>query len=678
MVWRLLSNLTTKMVIIVMTIHLFFINILYFGLGAVVEDGYQSQFIDYVRADAANLAANISGGKNLTSRINMQALDNAILTGQTLFLRILDDKNEVIELVGNTESRSSFIEDFKFGDGDSNIYHIAAQLYDNNEHDIGTLQIGYDESLTQEQIDIAYRRCLFLSLLYALLSFTATVFFGQRITKPIQSLQSLTRTIAHGQYHTKIAIGTSVKEIKALASSIEHMREELVNQANSMEHLALHDGLTSLPNRRFLQDRVEQVINSRQLHFQSNVLMVIDLDRFKEINDSFGHLIGDNVLQKSARRLLDTLRKSDTIARLGGDEFAIFLPNTSMDAAITLANKLVSELSREFECEGHMVSIGASIGLAGYPYDGLRYEDLLRLADIAMYVAKRSGEHVRSYHADLDHDALKRLTLISDLKIGINNNQLFATYQPKINMLNERLSGVELLVRWQHPTKGTVPPDEFIAEAERGGLISALTQWVLREGIKQAALWHQKGWNIPVAINLSPKNLIEKGLYQSIVQLLEEYKLPPHLLELEITESSMFVDPIKANEVLNSLDKQGIKLAIDDFGTGYSSLVQLRKMPVSVLKIDRSFVDRMYQDSSNAAIVSATIFMAHELGMTVVAEGVEDNDTLSKLKELKCDVAQGHLFSKSMIADDFEHWFSKAPHACSPPAQHVNPKLIKD
>ena len=182
--WRLLSDLTTKMVIIVMTIHLFFINILYFGLGAVVEDGYQSQFIDYVRADAANLAANISGGKNLTSRINTQALDNAILTGQTLFLRILDDKNEVIELVGNIEGRSTFIEDYKFGDGDSNIYHIAAQLYDNNEHDIGTLQIGYDESLTQEQIDIAYRRCLFLSLLYALLSCTATVFLVSALPNP--------------------------------------------------------------------------------------------------------------------------------------------------------------------------------------------------------------------------------------------------------------------------------------------------------------------------------------------------------------------------------------------------------------------------------------------------------------------------------------------------------------
>jgi len=509
---------------------------------------------------------------------------------------------------------------------------------------------------TQEQIDLAYQRCFQFSVIYALIAFIFTIFFGQRMTRPIQTLQKLTRSIAHGHYQTKIHVKTNVVEIEKLANTIEFMREELVAQSDSMEHLALHDNLTGLPNRVLLQDRVNQTVNGEIQKEHPCVLAVIDLNRFKEVNDSFGHLIGDSVLKKTAIKLVNALRITDTVARLGGDEFAIFLPETNLNSAMIVIEKMAIELSHPFECEGHSVVLGASIGLASFPEHGISYEELLQKADVAMYVAKRAGMNCQIYQSTFDQDALLRLTLISELKFAIEDEQLFPTFQPKIDLHTNELIGVELLVRWQHPTKGVIPPNDFIAAAERSGLIYQLTQWVLRAGIKQAAMWYASGNKIPVAINLSPKNLVEENLYQSILSLLEEYKLPAQLLELEITESSVFADPLTAKAVLEDLDAIGIKIAIDDFGTGYSSLVQLRKLPISILKIDRSFVLHMTTDSSDAAIVKATVYMAHMLGMKVVAEGVEDQKTLDMLKTLQCDIVQGYFFAKPMTLIDFESW----------------------
>lgn len=654
------SNLTAKMITIVIIMHLIFLNILYFGLGAVVEKGYKSQFVDYVRADAFNFAANMSGNSQLINNINTRAIEETVLTGRTVYLRVIDKDNQIIKEIGEIGNDKKFVEDFIFGGSADNIYHIEAALYDADNQHLGKIQIGYDEHDTQVQIDLAYQRCFQFSVIYALIAFLATIYFGQRMTRPIQSLQKLTRTIAHGHYQTKVQVKTNVVEIDSLANTIEFMREELVAQSDSMEHLALHDNLTSLPNRVLLQDRVNQTVNCEIQKEYPCVLVVIDLNRFKEINDSWGHLIGDCVLQEISTKLANAIRVSDTVARLGGDEFAIFLPETTIDSAMTVIEKITEELYRPFKCKDHSVMLGASIGLASFPEHGASYEELLQKADIAMYVAKRAGISSQIYQPSFHQETLLQLILLSELKFAIENEQLFATFQPQINLQTNELVGVELLVRWLHPEKGVVPPDEFIASAERGGLISQLTQWVLRAGVKQAAIWYESGRQIPVAINLSPKNLVEEGLYQSILSLLEEYRLPAYLLELEITESSVFADPLAAKNILEALDAIGIKIAIDDFGTGYSSLVQLRRMPVSILKIDQSFVFHMANDASDAAIVNATIYMAHMLGMKVVAEGVEDKQTLNKLKELKCDIVQGYFFARPMQISDFENWWQSS------------------
>ncbi|MBL4630936.1 MAG: diguanylate cyclase, partial [Paraglaciecola sp.] len=363
------SNLTARMIAIVIIMQLLFLNILYFGLGAVVEDGYKSQFVDYVRADAFNFAANMSGSSPLVNNINIQAIEEAVLTGRTVFLRVIDKDNKVIAEIGELVKGERFVEDFTFGDSIDNIYHIEATLYDFKQQFLGRIQIGYDETDTQTQIDLAYQRCFLFSAIYALLTFIFIIYFGQRMTGPIQALQKLTQTIAHGHYKTKVQIKTNVGEIKSLANTIEFMREELVAQTDSMEYLALHDGLTGLPNRVLLQDRVSQTLNSRTPSPPAT-LVIIDLNRFKEINDSFGHSIGDSVLKTTATKLLKALRTSDTIARLGGDEFAIFLPNTSMESAMIIIDNLSTVLSRPFECEGHSVVLGASIGLASFPEHG--------------------------------------------------------------------------------------------------------------------------------------------------------------------------------------------------------------------------------------------------------------------------------------------------------------------
>lgn len=655
MMGKIFSKLTARVLAFIASLHLFFILFLYYGLGPVIKDSYQSQFVDYVRADAFNFAANISGGSPLTVNINTLALENAVLSGTMVYVHVFSNDNDPIASFGDFNNKK-FTEDFYFGRGDDEIYHIAAPVHNMLGNKIGNLQIGYDETDAQKQISLVYQRASIFSFIYLTIALIVSVFFGRRMTLPIETLQELTKKIAHGQYQTKISVNTGVSEISSLSEMLEFMREELVSQSNSMKHLALHDNLTSLPNRVLLEDRVNQVILCRLQGQEPCVLVVLDLDRFKEINDSFGHLMGDNILKQVAIRITRVLRKSDTVARLGGDEFALFFPNTMEALAINMAKKVILALTDPFECEGHTISIGASMGVAAYPENGGSYKELLQRADIAMYAAKRMGGGVQSYASHLNKDSLAHLTLVSDLRVAIEKDQFFIVYQPKINISSGSFSGVEALVRWKHPIKGIIPPVEFIPIAERCGLISKITSIVLNKAITQSSLWRNSGMSVPVAINLSPLDLVGEGLQELIFGLLKNLNFPANLLELEITESGFFTDPLRANEILEGLSVAGVKIAIDDFGTGYSSLSQLRKMPVSTLKIDRSFVFDMTDNSNDAAIVGATISMAHQMGLKVIAEGVEDNATLKALKELNCDIAQGYLFAKPMLGSELETW----------------------
>lgn len=423
-------------------------------------------------------------------------------------------------------------------------------------------------------------------------------------------------------------------------------------------HQALHDELTGLPNRNLLYDRLQQAINLWHRAQKTVALLIIDLDRFKEINDALGHQGGDQVLVQTARRLREALRETDTVARLGGDEFALLLPAGNAQEATQLANKVLKALEPSYQINGIDIDVKASVGIAVYPYHGNNADDLIRHADMAMYQAKQQDSGFMVYSTESDTNSLNRLTLQVELRHAIENDKLALYYQPQVDLTSGSVVGVEALLRWHHPQKGFIPPDEFIPLAEKSGLISMLTELVLNKAFHQYNIWQQAGIHLTIAINLSARNLHDTRLLTHVSRLLSALKISPDRIHLEITESAMMVDPAKAKQILDGFDDIGLGLAIDDFGTGYSSLAYLKRLPVDVIKIDKSFVLDMTKDESDASIVRATIDLAHTLGLKVVAEGVEDRETWSALQKLGCDIAQGYYISKPIPAEELVRWLA--------------------
>jgi diguanylate cyclase (GGDEF)-like protein/PAS domain S-box-containing protein len=420
----------------------------------------------------------------------------------------------------------------------------------------------------------------------------------------------------------------------------------------ALVYQAQHDALTGLPNRTLLLDKLRQAIASDA----PIGLLLLDLDGFKEVNDTLGHHAGDALLQQVGARLRHTLREADCIARLGGDEFAAIVPAREPDAAAIVARNLLRLFQMPYEIEGQPIVIGASIGIAQSPEHGNEADTLLRRADVAMYVAKRAGAGMAVYAPDQDQHSPDRLTMIGDLRRAIEENELVLHYQPKIDLRTGALNSVEALVRWPHPLRGLIAPDQFISVAEQSGLIDGLSRLVLRAALRQIRAWRRSGVDIRVAVNLSARNLLDQKLPDMIGELLAEHGLPAELLGLEITESTLMADPTRALAVLGRLRDMGIGISIDDFGTGHSSLAYLKRLPVSELKIDRSFVRDITHDESDRLIVRAMIDLAHSLGLRVVAEGVEDLPTQLLLTGLGCDIAQGYFLSHPLRGPEVTHW----------------------
>ena len=426
---------------------------------------------------------------------------------------------------------------------------------------------------------------------------------------------------------------------------------------DALQHQALHDSLTELPNRAYLYKRLEESIRRSAQKGERFALLLTDLDHFKEVNDTLGHHIGDILLRQIARRLAKPLRKTDMIARLGGDEFAIvFSPAVDRASVSAIAERLRQALETPLTCKGLALDIGASVGISLYPDDGTDATELVQKADVAMYLAKNSGASMAFYDPEKDHHSVRHLTLSGELKRAIEEQALELYYQPKVCVATNRVIGVESLARWNHPTHGFVPPDEFIALAEQTGLIGSLTEWALTTAIQRCAGWRAAGLDLTVAVNLSAKTLHDRNLPKLIGKLLEKYDVGPEYLILEITESAIMADPERAKDVIDLLHQKGLRLSIDDFGTGYSSLGYLKKLPVQELKIDKSFVMEMMDNVSDQVIVKSTIDLAHNLGLKVVAEGVETPEVLGRLGELGSDVAQGYFISRPIPASDFEEW----------------------
>ena len=426
-----------------------------------------------------------------------------------------------------------------------------------------------------------------------------------------------------------------------------------------LEYQATHDALTQLPNRTKLYRYMNAWLEDQQNRL--GALLLIDLDRFKEINDTLGHQVGDQLLNQIGSRLrAEMTDQSGLVARLGGDEFAIFLPNVRNNRqALVFGHRLLDALRDGFDIEGYATEISASIGITLSPTQACDVSTLMRYADVAMYVAKSEMTGVTIYDAEKDPHSSKRLSMMSELGRAIRDHQLRLHFQPKIDLASGACYGCEALLRWQHPELGFVSPGEFIPIAEMTNLIHPMTRWVLEESMQVCRQWHASGYPLSVAVNLSARNLLDENLPSMVQKLLQEYGLPADALELELTESSIMTDPRRAMITMERLNALGVTLSIDDFGTGYSSLAYLKRLPVQTLKIDCSFVRDMLEDEQDEIIVNSTIHLAHNLGLSVVAEGVETTEVLQRLKGLGCDRGQGYHIARPMPSDRLFDWLQQ-------------------
>jgi diguanylate cyclase (GGDEF)-like protein len=423
-------------------------------------------------------------------------------------------------------------------------------------------------------------------------------------------------------------------------------RRERLRESERLTHLAFHDELTDLPNRTLLNDRLHQGLLEAKREMRPLSLLVLDLDGFKEINDTLGHHAGDQVLQIVASRLRATLRESDTVARLGGDEFAVLLPTTDAQGAELAAAKILQELELPMLLDRRPAFVRGSVGIAAFPEHGTGEQELLQKADIAMYVAKNDRSGLATYSADRDGRADRRIAFVAEMWHGIDDGQFALEYQPIVDLRTGETLALEALLRWNHPRHGRLPPDQFIQVAEHSGLITPLTLFAIEKALSE---WPRAQHDITVAVNVSPRSLLDASFPARIRDLLQSLDAQTSSLALEITENVAMANGERAIHTLNELHAMGIKIVIDDFGTGYSSLSHLRRLPVTQLKIDQSFVVALGQGEDDA-LVRSIIDLAHNLKLEVVAEGVDSPEVRNQLRALGCDAAQGHLFSAPMAA----------------------------
>jgi diguanylate cyclase (GGDEF)-like protein len=437
----------------------------------------------------------------------------------------------------------------------------------------------------------------------------------------------------------------------ALVPILRRVTVRLRRQMEEIQYRALYDDLTGLPNRTLFRDRVAQAIAATPREGRSAAVMFLDIDHFKEINDTLGHEAGDALLKELATRLGGEMRAGETLARLGGDEFGVLCAASAEEAAL-LAQRLHRALELPFKLQDFPLEVAVSVGVAATPEHGDDVDTILRHADVAMYLAKEAHAGTAVYDSEQDLNDTARLALAGELRRAIENDELVLHFQPKSELENGLIVGVEALVRWQHPQRGFIPPNDFIPIAERTGLIKQLSRSVLAAALRQCGAWREAGLDLHVAVNLTVPDLLDLDLPGVIGKLLDETGVRPDQLELEITESTILADPFRVRQVLEGLNEMGLRLAIDDFGTGYSSLAYLRRLPVQTIKIDRSFVMDMCENASDATIVRSTIDLGRNLGLEVVAEGVESQEAWNALRAQGCTLAQGYFVSKPLPAEE--------------------------
>lgn len=510
--------------------------------------------------------------------------------------------------------------------------------------------------MPNELITAAYRTLQQQFLLILLVTVALALLFGlgfaRGIAQPVRRLTEAAESIRAGNYGNRVQVRGGGGELSTLASAINDMQDGIATREQQIRYQATHDELTGLPNRRF----VEQYLEGRLRDGETFALLLLSIDRFRSINDALGYDVGDRVLGELSDRLRSIMRRGTAIARMGGDEFLVVVDGMDTAAALRRAMEIRPGLSRVVEIDGSPIAISVSLGVVASPTHGVDVNRLLRRADIALSAAKNDRYGVRPYVEGQDEQHLRELKLIRDLVGAIERRDLTMVYQPKVNSRSGDVDQVEALVRWQHPEFGFVPPDEFVFLAERAGLIKGLTAAVLDMALDQLVSWRHAGLDLVMCVNLSARDLTDTSLPERINKALLHRDLRTADLVLEITESALLEEPELAVSILEALRTSGIHLAVDDFGTGYSSLAQLRRLPVSELKIDKSFVLNLERSDSDRLIVESTIALGHSLGLSVVAEGTETAATWRLLEGYGCDRLQGYFIARPMPAAQLMTW----------------------
>jgi diguanylate cyclase (GGDEF)-like protein len=500
---------------------------------------------------------------------------------------------------------------------------------------------------------------IILTILGALVFAITILYLSKLITKPITDLANVAKKLEDGHYD--VAIHTDrADELGNLSRSFSSMSAAISSREKSILKLAYYDELTQLPNRASFILELSKTLQVAETTDSNLSVLVLNLDRFKQINNILGHDAGDEMLRIVASRICaSTSRSADFIARIGGDQFALLLPGTSPTQALSAATNLLQALEKPILINQQSVDLNASIGIASYPEHAESEAQLLTRAEMAMYMVKASSSGAAIFDKSYDLNSTTNLSLASELKVALAENQLLMYVQPKIDFASGQVSSVEALVRWKHPEKGFIFPDQFIPFAEQTGFIQQISLWMLSEAARNISLWQQQAVHIPIAINISTRDLIDQDLPNKIEAIFNKLNLDCSAIALEITESSIMDDPVRALATLDKLAAMDIPLSIDDFGTGYSSLTYLKRLPVSELKIDQSFIFKMAQDDSDKKIVQSTIDLGHNLGLKVVAEGVEDLLVWDLLQTMGCDSGQGYYMARPMPADDFVVWLAQ-------------------